>query len=292
MLSSPQPRTNFPSEPFQRKPWQVRLEDEVNDLDYTQRDGSRGEGKVGLPAPGALRFESSWKGDGIYTNIRCHGPCWFKWGANRSGSTFTVGQLARKVANSTFTQDEGTTGVTDSVSTFTDEAAFVANEEVGNILYILDDAGAAGAAPEGEWAAIIKNDADTLTLQPALTVAPAVGDTAVIKRIASLTLLGGAIEREETFGVTVRASGVQDNFWGWFCCKGLVEAAIVAAGTAITVGEGLIGIAGGLLTTGLATSGQDIMLARSVSAHTSDTVKRIVPVSFDVLDGLPFTGVT
>lgn len=285
--SSPQPVTNQPTSPFARKPWQVRLEDEVSDTFYTTRDGSSGEGKVALPTPGAERYEHSYKGAGVFTNIRADGPCWFRWGVNRSGSTFTVGQLARRNANLAVTVDAAGT-----VTTLSDVAAFVADEEVGNLLYILDDAGAAGAAPEGEWARIIKNTADILTFQPAMTLATATSDTAVVVRQNHLGLLGGAIERQETFGVTVRPSGVQDNYWGWFCCKGFVEAAIVAASTAITAGEGLIGLAGGLLTTGVATSGQDIMLARSVSAHTADTVKRIVPVFFDVLHGTPFTGVT
>lgn len=281
--SSPQPVTNWPSEPFQRKPWQVRLEDEIADLDYTQRDGSRGEGKFGMPSPGAERYEHAHKGGGVFTNVRCDGPCWFRWGVNRSGTTFTVGEIARRNANLAVTVD-----ATGTVTTLSDVAAFVANEEVGNLLYILDDQGAAGAAPEGEWARIIKNTADILTFQPAMTVATITSDTAVVIRQNHLGLLGGAIERQETFGVTVRPSGVQDNYWGWFCCKGFVETEVVAASTALTTSIGLIGAAGGLLTNS-STSGQDIMLARNHGVVSADTVKRTIPVFFDVLHGTPFT---
>lgn len=275
------------SEPFQRKPWGVRLEDTIADSFYTTRDGSSGEGLLGeIPKPGAVRYEDSIRGSGQYKNVRAHGECWFRWGCNRSGTAFTVGQIARKSANLLVTADAaGTT------TTMEDGSAFVADEEVGNILYILDNADAAGAAPEGEWGIVVKNTADVLTIQPALTVATASSDTGTLVRVGHLGLLGGAIEREETFGITM-ATTVGDNVWGWFGCKGLLESATVAAGVVIAQGEGLIGVAGGLLTTGVATSGQDIMLARAITAHTTDTVRRFLICYFDVLFGLPFTGVT
>ena len=281
--SSPQPVTNQPTSPFARKPWQVRLEDEVSDTLYTTRDGSSGEGKVAMPTPGAERYEHSYKGAGVFTNIRCDGPCWFRWGVNRSGTTFTVGEIARRTADLAVTVD-----ATGTVTTLTDSAAFVADEEVGNLLYILDDAGAAGAAPEGEWARIIKNTAGTLTFQPAMTVATVATDTAVIYRMNHLALLGGAIQQKDTFGVTVRPSGVQDNYWGWFCCKGVVETEVVAASTAITTHVGLIGAAGGLLTNS-STSVHDVILAKSLGVTSADTVKRTIPVFFDVLTGMSHT---
>lgn len=281
--SSPQPVTNQPTSPFARKLWQVRLEDEVSDDFYTTRDGSSGEGKTALPTPGAERYEHSYKGAGVFTNIRADGPCFFRWGVNRSGSTLAVGEIARRSADLAVTVD-----ATGTVTTLEDGSAFVANEEVGNLLYILNWAAVAGAAPEGEWARIIKNDADVLTFQPAMTVATLSTDTAVIYRNNHLTLLGGAIQQHEVFGVTVRPSGVQDNYWGWFCCKGLVETLVVAASTAITTHVGLIGAAGGRLTNS-STSLHDVILAKALGVTAADTAKRTIPVFFDVLTGMSFT---
>lgn len=271
-------------EPFQRKSWQVRLEDTIPDTLYTLRDGSDDGGAVkALPKPGAIRIEDGIRGAGQYKNVRCTGKCEFMWGCNRRGSALTVGLVAAVLANLAVTQDEGSTGVTDTVGTFTDEAAFVEGEEVGNLLYILDDAGAAGAAPEGEWAVVIKNDADTLFLQPDLTTAPAVGDTGVLMRNNGAVTIG-AIGNTKYFtaGVTMAAS-VADNEWGWFLRKGLVEAAIVAAGTTVSITAGMIVTTGGLLTNS-STSALSLMVARALSAYTTDTVKRIVPVWFNVKD--------
>lgn len=272
------------SEPYQRKAWGVRLEDTISDELYTTQDGSNEGGAVKeLPKPGAIRNEDSIRGAGQYKNVRCHGPCEFVWGVNRRGSAMTVGLVAAVSASLAVTQDEGTTGVTDVVGTFTDEAAFVADEEVGNILYILDDAGAAGAAPEGEWAIVVKNDADTLFLQPDLTVAPAVGDTGVLVRANGHSTIGAIGATKFTTRGIVMAASLADNYWGWFCRKGFVEAAIVAAGTTVAITTGMIVTTGGLLTNS-STSALSLMVARALSAYTTDTVKRIVPVWFNVKD--------
>jgi len=268
------------SEPFQRKPWGVRLEDTIADSFYTTRDGSSGEGLLGeIPKPGAVRYEDGIRGAGQYKNVQCHGECWFRWGVNRSGTTFALGEIARRTADLAVTADSDgtTTTINDGTTTF------VADEEVGNTVFILNAASGAGAAPEGEWAVIVKNTGGTLTVQPAFSTAVLDTDTAVVHRLNHLGLLGGAIERYETFGVTIASGGVADNTWGWFLAKGMVTAGTLA-GEAFAAGEGLIGAAGGLLDSS-STSAQDLMLARAVSANTGDLVLDLVPVYFDVLSG-------
>ena len=265
-------------EPFQKRPWHIRLEDTQSDTLY------RHAGDVGsnfeLPMPGALRYENAQIGSGPYANVPCHGVCWFRWGCNRSGAEIGESKLARLTANQAVTAD-----VAGTVSTFADTGQFVEHEEIGNVFYCLDDAGAAGAAPEGESGVIVKNTTGILYIQPNMTAATAVGDTGVIVSVGKLDLLAAAIERRETFGVAMTA--VPDNYWGWFLCYGWVKAYIKAA-TAITQGIGLIGDAAGRLTAS-STSGQDIMLARAEVACSNDIVSDIIPVFFDVLWGTPFT---
>lgn len=265
------------SEPFGRKPWGARLEDTMADTFYTTRDGSSGEGLLGeIPKPGAERYEDGIRGAGQFKNVQCHGPCWFRWGVNRSGTAFALGEIARRTADLAVTADsDGTT------TTINDAAAFVADEEVGNLLFILNAASGAGALPEGEWAIVVKNIAGTLTFQPAMSTAVLDTDTAIVHRLNHLDLLGGAIERYETFGVTI-ATTVPDNYWGWFLAKGIVTAGTLA-GEAFAAGEGLIGAAGGLLDSS-ASDQDDIMLARAISANTGDLVLDLVPVYFDVMD--------
>lgn len=274
------------SNPFVKKPWPIRLEETISDDFYHVRRGSSGEGNYELPMPGAQRYEEAIMGRGPYRDVYCHGPCWFRWGVNRSGSAITRGYIARKFANQAVTADSAGT-----VNTFPDAAQFTEHEEVDNILYILDDAGAAGAAPEGEWATIVSNTAGVLTLQSpygiasALTAAIASGDTGIIYAIAKLDLLGGAIEREETFGVALAAS-IADDYWAWYCCKGVVQAK--NDGGAMTQGIGLIGKAGGVLDIS-STSRQEIMLARGIVDASADQVLEAQPVYFDVIHGTEFT---
>lgn len=273
------PALSWSDEPFQKRPWHVRLEDTISDALY-RFAGDQGS-NFELPMPGALRFENAQIGTGPYTNVYCHGVCWFRWGCNRSGSAISRGQIARLAANQAVTADAAGT-----VSTFTDTAQFTAYEEIGNMFYCLDDAGGAGAAPEGEQGVIVNNDANTLYIQPNMTAATAIGDTGVIVSVGKLDLLGAALERRETFGVAL-ASSVADNYWGWFLCYGWVRAYIKAA-TIITQGIGLIGDTGGRLTVS-STSGQDIMLARAEVNCSNDIVSDMIPVFFDVLWGTPFT---
>jgi len=275
------------SEPFTKRPWGVRLEDTISDAMYHLRIGHLGEGNYQMPKPAALRYEEAQIGTGPFKNVYCDDKCWFRWGVNRSGATISQFQVARKAANQAVTAD-----VAGTVSTFTDTAQFTEHEEVGNILYILDDAGAAGAAPEGEWGVIVKNDANTLTVQgprganaAAFSAATAVGDTGIIYSVGKLDLLASALEREETFGVAL--VDFEDNYWGWFLCKGIVSVYVKAA-TAIAQGNGLIGDTAGRLTIS-STSGQDIMLARSIVNCSGDIASDVIPVFFDVIHGTPFT---
>lgn len=267
------------SEPYQRKAWGVRLEDTISDELYTTQDGSNEGGAVKeLPKPGAIRNEDSVRGAGQYKNVRCHGPCEFVWGVNRRGSAMTVGLVAAVSASLAITVD-----ATGTVNTLEDGSAFVADEEVGNILYILDDQGAAGAAPEGEWAVVVKNTADVLTFQPAMTAATISSDTALLVRANGHSTIGAIGATKFTTRGVVMAPSLADNYWGWFCRKGFVEAAIVAAGTTVSITAGMIVTTGGLLTNS-STSALSLMVARALSAYTTDTVKRIVPVWFNVKD--------
>lgn len=266
---------------YQEKAWINRLEDTVSDALYHTRRGNIGE-RWEMPMPGAVREHQATIGRGPYRNVECDGQCVFRWGVNRSGAQIEANTIGRFYANQAVTASGNGT-----VSTFVDAAQFTEHEEVGNKLCINDDAGAVGAAPEGEWGIIVANTANILTVQPDFTVATGAGDTGVIisQGKGKLTLLGGAIERRETCGVALVA--VPDDYWGWFLCYGEVTAQI-AAGIAATAGIGLIGAAGGLLTNSSG-SRQEIMLARAEVDCAADIASDTIMVFFDVYRNTPFT---
>jgi hypothetical protein len=239
--------------------------------------------------PGAIRHFSGKIGEGSYRNIKAHGPVKFKWVCNRTGAT-----LPRGTATSFYAASITATG--GSTSTIVCAAGtFVANEQVGNIVYILDDAGAAGAAPESEWGVIIANTTTTLTVQTAetnqlFTAAVAAGDTARIvsnSQVVACTAPGGA--REPFAGIVVRAAGIPDNYWGWIAMAteddGYV-AALIEAGTAITVGLGLRVASGANGTAALSRLEPSIagsivqgeVVGHAVFACAADVVSDLIPV--------------
>lgn len=268
---------DFKSDPH--KLYINRLEDTVDDDKYHTRRGDRHAGWE-LPMPGAVRMEHSTIGAGVYRNVECHGECVFKWGVNRSGAQIDAKTIGRYYANQAVTADAAGT-----VSTFADTGQFTEHEEFGNKLFILNNDDIAGGAPEGEWGIIVKNDTGILTVQPDFTLATASGDTGIIISDGKLDLLGGAIERRETFGVAL--VDIPDDFWGWWLCFGEVTAKM-AAGVAATLGIGLIGAAGGLLTNSSG-SRQEVMLARADVNCNADIVSDTILVFFDVYRNTPFT---
>jgi len=271
---------NWPANPFPRKPWVINLEDTISDDEYhAYRAGARISGGE-LPKPGALRWENAIRGAGPYANVQCSGQCMFRWGINRSGAAITRGYVGRKRANQAVANiDSG------AVGSVTKAATWTANQEVFGLVQINDDAGAAGAAPEGEWAEIVRNTANILYVQPNFTVAPAANDDLVIYYPSQATLGAAGIEREETMGVVVAAS-LADDYWGWWGCRGIMTVRITTA--ALAQGIGMIAAANGELAAS-STSGQDLMLARALVAAAADLASQLIPAFVDVIWGTPFT---
>lgn len=162
-----------------------------------------------------------------------------------------------------------TSGTTTSITT----AGLTADIHVNGLLYCLDDAGAAGAAPEGESARIIKNTATVITIDPndAFSVSPAANDDFVIikpwaTRVASTDV--AAIVK----GVLM-ASQPQYSY-GWAQFLGINPFVLgVAAGTTIPAGESVITAAGGLVTDG-AGANVELRIGRIQHQLTTDTVAR------------------
>jgi hypothetical protein len=170
-----------------------------------------------------------------------------------------------------------------STSTLTHTGKFVADEEIGNYLYLLDDVGAAGAAPEGQVRQIIKNTANVLTVQPAFSVAVASGDTAEIFSYSQVIAAAGGNQRWEVGGVIVAPDGVADNYWGWEVFWGPVSA-LVKTSTAITKGKMLIADTGRLTIS--SSSLHDLDIAVALGGCSNDTVVDMVPVFIDCFSAL------
>ena len=149
----------------------------------------------------------------------------------------------------------------------------VADSLVGGYLVCTDDAGAAGAAPEGEVGLIVANTATTVTIatSDAFSVAPAANDDFVV-------VLPFAVEDTAAGDEVGQVSGVsmvdQDQFdFGWVQFVGIhTSVDIVAAGTALPSDESLI--AGINLLTDGAGAENELLIGYLMAAVASDQVIR------------------
>jgi len=243
--------------------------------------------------PGSRRWENAKIGEGVYRNIYCDGKARFVWACNRSGGTLTQG------VGATFKSWTGTvvSGTTSTV--YSTVAAFVEDENEHDVLRITDDAGGAGAAPEGEWGKVLRaklntdEDHITFTVQTAatdqlLTAAPAVGDTFAIRSRCNVIPMTADVEVQDFAGVVVRRDGIADNYWGWFCLEADMVGAMIKAATALTAGLGIVAAddadgATVALSRFINSSAGDlvkgVILGKAIFAGSADLVSDFVPVS-------------
>lgn len=209
---------------------------------------------------------------GIYKDVLIYGPAYVAFVWNRSGGTLSQGALTKWYTKTSSNITSGT------VSSITKASEFNADEEVGNMVYIVDDAGGAGAAPEGEFRFITKNTADVLYVQPDFSAAPAANDDILIRSRCNVVASTAGDTRAETAGVVLAPDGIADNYGGWIVRWGIVGA-LVKASTTITADKSLIADAGRLTIS--STSDNGLSLAYSLVNCGSDIVSDLIPVAFD-----------
>lgn len=169
------------------------------------------------------------------------------------------------------------TGTTTTIVT----TGATANILVGGLIQCLDDAGGAGAAPEGENGIVVANTATLITLDPndAFTAATASSDTFRVHLPWAVVDSAAGDTAATTAGV-IMATQTQYN-WGWVQFAGLhPTVAAVAAGTTITAGKSLI--ASTNVVTNGSTSAAELRLGYSPFQLTTDTVLRTIPVYLNV----------
>ena len=206
-------------------------------------------------------------------SVMLFGPAIATLVCNKSGGTLAKGALAKWYISGTITFTAGST------TTGTSAAAFVADEQVGNFLYMLDNASGAGAAPEAECAQIIKNTANVITFQPPLTTAIANNDTGILFSKSQVIAGASGDERTQTAGIVLAPDGIPNRYWGWVCRKGCVQALITAT-TTITANRALKADTGRLVICGGATLHQ-LTLGHVLMAQTNDVVSDLMVVEFD-----------
>lgn len=182
-----------------------------------------------------------------------------------------LNQIVSSRANVTITNISS--GTTTTITT----SGLTANDLVGGLLRCSDDAGGAGAAPEGESGVIVANTTTVITIdsQDAFSVSPAVNDDFIVILPHSVIDSASGDIAANVRGVTMAAQDQYD--YGWVQFSGLHPAvAAIAAGTTITAGKSLI--ADTNVVTNGSTSAIELRVGFARSALTTDTVLRTLPV--------------
>jgi len=206
--------------------------------------------------------------------ILAYGGCHFAWVCNRSGGTLAQGALV-KWQQTTITNADG-----GSISTVV-EAGLTANELVGDLIICTDDAGGAGAAPEGEGRYITKNTSGIITVQPDWSAAVAAGDDFVIRTNSKVIASVVGDTRAETAGVVVNPDGIADNYWGWVLSQGRVGL-LGKAATVITTDKMIIAEVGRVDVSAGGASDHGLGLGYALSDLKADSVSDIFWAYLDV----------
>lgn len=217
-----------------------------------------------------------------------YGERLFRYVHNGSGGSLTVDSLV------SWEGQLGSVANTGTGTTYATRASgsFITDKVVGGtIVTVIDDAGAAGAAPEGEYSIVTKVAALRVDFSPALSAALANADTVNFLRPYRIIAAADGHHVGKVAGIPMAT--LADGTYGWVQVRGLYPSAIiVAAGTAqaalvpLTAGAGLLDVADlvGADTTTATFSLTNILadlagvVAYAIQPASSDTVRRKILV--------------
>jgi hypothetical protein len=265
--------------PFMARQWFSDLDTVILATDYWDRAGSKRNQE--FPPLGAIREENACLGGGVYKNVGVDGRARFMWVWNNSGVSIAKGVPMVRRATRTVTNVLAES----SVRLAFDDTSIVNNNDIGALIYCLDDAGAAGAAPEGEFGRVFWSGAMTSPLgvagygykfQPDMTAALAVGDEVALIYHSHVLAAGAGAQLCDFRGVPVASGGIPTGYMGWACIDADAVACLAlpaAGGAAITVSKGII--AGTAVFDDGATSAVPLILGYAIQALTADAVNRL-----------------
>lgn len=167
------------------------------------------------------------------------GPRLFRYGFNVNGSAVISGELMTRDGSALAATSAGT--ITAGSTTSATTSGLTADQHVGKIFYVTDDAGGAGAAPEGESSIVSANSATLITLDAdmPLSAAIAASDTASLISVYTFSDAAADDEAWAVFGVVVGTTGVGDDSYGWVQSWGMCPN-VIATTSAVTVSEPLV----------------------------------------------------
>jgi hypothetical protein len=161
-------------------------------------------------------------------------------------------------------------------------ASWTASTQAGAIFYVTDDAGAAGAAPEGEVSIVASNTAGQLTLEPELPMSAAIAVNDAVRTISNWQAEASADGdlAQTCLGIVIGENGVTSGNYCWVLSQGFTKATTAVS---VVVNEPVVCAAGTVGPWG--TDGQELQVGTAKGAVAADQVALKVPVIMTVFPG-------
>ena len=202
------------------------------------------------------------------------GPKIVKYCKNIGNATAAVASLQALEGDG---QNVKTTTISNITSGSTSSAVttgLTADDHIGDICFVLDNADSAGAAPEGEMSIVADNTTTTITLDRdyVLSTALAVNDDLELVHTYQFTPAADGDEGWVGGGIVVAQDGILDNAYGWLVQEGMVPA--LHTTNAITEGDPIV--AGAAVVDAFGSDGQELFMGiAGATCSTDETLKHI-----------------
>lgn len=194
---------------------------------------------------------------------------------NLDGANASMGMLLSKVANTSVANQTAT------VTTKATTTGLTADDHIGRLAYVLDDAGAAGAAPEGETTVIADNTTTDLIFDPQYPLSAALAsgdDLTLISNWQGVGSTDGDLGHN-VLGVVMGNAGISDNQYGWVQIEGYCPS-VDTDGSAITAGDPVVADDNQIGDFG--SDGQELWVGIALAGESSDQAAAILPVNLKI----------
>jgi len=204
----------------------------------------------------------------------------FQYVKNVNGSAIAKAELMAYASDGANVKTTTITNISAGSTTSATTSGLTANRHDGMIAFVLDDAGGAGAAPEGEMSIVASNTATVITMEADYPYSAALAANDDLELIATYQVEDAA-DGDEAWtvaGIVSGADGITHGQYGWVQCYGVTPALM----TTNAISEGDPVVAGAAVVDAFGTDGQELWVGIALASGSTDEVLKHIPVDIRV----------
>lgn len=209
--------------------------------------------------------------------VDAFGPRLVKYVKNVSGSVIAKGEFMAYASDGANVKTTTITASAGSTTTAIVTTGLTAGRHEGMIAWVLDDAGAAGAAPESESSIVASNTDVLVTLERDYAYTAALDASDTVELIATYQVEDAA-DGDEAWtcaGVVLPAAGISNMQYGWIHVDGICPAIMQDSAT-----EGDAAVAAAASVGPFGSDGHELWVGHCLTATSTDEVLLQAPVQF------------